>query len=464
MLLVLCFAVMGGRLVSRRIVKQKLGADDYWAITALFLFVGLAVEQFCLAHYGTGTGVPSAARFMILGKLEFASQLTYTILTTAAKLSILFLYRRVFNLRTPWFRIAWWSCLTLVSLYAVTLFTLNLTQCAPHKPSTLWEHRGECPFEKTSATAMGFLNAFVDLTVLILPIRMTWDLQMSQKQKIAISSVFGLGLMYVSPPFPDHPPQTPKPALIFFSSGVAVSLARAITLSSPSLFTRGLLTFAIWSTVEPAVALICACLPVMRPLFISILKVIPSSRLGSWPRSWTRSSSSRSGPKPRMGSPSAGSEKTLTNNSTGGGGSEGRGMGKAGAFGGVGKGLRADSFNMQGYSKVETTIEAKEVERPSPPPPTYSLPIMKRFNSRGHLGNFARPTARDKGDITAMHGSQRPGWVAKREARSDDSSQSKEAVGSKATMVGRGDEEAKTKNKSMHFCSRCEGEIRGGWD
>ena len=198
MFVVLCLAVVAGRLLSRRMVKQKLGLDDWTAVAALLSLLGLAVEQYLLAVNGGGTGIPSIARFHVLGKLELGSQITYNFVTNLAKLSILFLYKRVFNLRLMWFRISWWCCIALVAINFLVLLIVNLLQCAPHPPSALWNNRAECMgFNKTSAVAMGFINAAIDLTILILPIRMTWNLQMPKKQKIAISSVFGLGFAYV---------------------------------------------------------------------------------------------------------------------------------------------------------------------------------------------------------------------------------------------------------------------------
>ena len=136
-------------------------------------------------------------------------------------------------------------------------------------------------------------------------------------------------------------------------SGTAVSIARAAALASPDLFTKGMIRFAIWSTVEPAVALICACLPVMRPLFTYIQKLLPTSFTSSarWP-SFSRFSSSKSGKK--ISSPLAsGESKTLTANSSS---SAAPSSGDT-----AGKYSRDDSFEKYGYSKVETKIEAREM-------------------------------------------------------------------------------------------------------
>lgn len=200
MLIVLCLAVVAGRFLSRRMLKQKLGVDDWTAAASLVLLIGLAIEQYLLAVNAGGTGIPSLASFHILGKLQLVSQLNYNFATNLAKVCILFLYKRVFNLRLKWFRIAWWSCIALVAANSLALLTVNLTPCLPHPPSALWNDRVQCSgFDVASAVILGFINAAIDLTILILPIRMMWKLQMPKKQKMAISSVFGLGLAYVFP-------------------------------------------------------------------------------------------------------------------------------------------------------------------------------------------------------------------------------------------------------------------------
>jgi len=88
--------------------------------------------------------------------------------------------------------------IVLSSAYSIVLFITNMAQCAPNPPSALWRDRAGCGFNIAGVAAMGYLNAFVDLTILILPIRMVWTLQMSTKQKVAIAAVFGLGFMYAS--------------------------------------------------------------------------------------------------------------------------------------------------------------------------------------------------------------------------------------------------------------------------
>ena len=109
------------------------------------------------------------------------------------------LYRRIFSLRVTWFRIAWWINSVLVISYFVALLAGLMHQCGPFPVSTLWRSPAMCTATQragSSGTAiMGFLNAFLDALILVLPIRMVWSLQMSFKQKLGVSAIFALGLM-----------------------------------------------------------------------------------------------------------------------------------------------------------------------------------------------------------------------------------------------------------------------------
>ena len=201
--------------------------------------------------------------------MEIASQVTYGILTAVVKTSLLLLYRRIFSLRTLWFRIAFWAHLGIVISYGVALFTIALTQCSPRPISVAWTHPGTCIPSKTSATTMGALNAVIDTSILILPVRMVWTLQMSRRRKSAICGVFALGLI-----------------------GVAVSIARTVSIATDG-FQSGALAFTVWSTSEPAVGLVCACLPVMAPLYLTLVARI--SKSWSWVTSRQNSRSSNSG-------------------------------------------------------------------------------------------------------------------------------------------------------------------------
>ncbi|KAL8676911.1 MAG: hypothetical protein Q9186_006608 [Xanthomendoza sp. 1 TL-2023] len=228
MLLVLCISSVVGRMMARRMTKVPLGADDFTAIFAL---------------------------------MQLASQLVYAILMGAARASILLVYQRIFSLQIRWFRIAWWTTMAIVLAYSLVLLIVFLTQCSPHAINTLWLDPATCRQAAGYSTVRGptiggFINAAVDILVLLLPTRMVWTLQMQTKRKILVCILFAFGLL-----------------------GVAVSLARAIALlQTDTKPGSGSVAIACWSTAEAAVALLCANLPMQRPLFSRAYDKVITSR------------------------------------------------------------------------------------------------------------------------------------------------------------------------------------------
>ena len=258
MFILICSAVLGGRFYARRLRKATLEADDYLAAaahvrhpcpasesptditTARFSFLALhynvsavnkrrryrvdplSAKACCsrtLRHRKTWSGghardVQGHCKGMALDRfaevvaggkemaeriqLEFAVQLTYSATTTLAKASVLLLYRRVFSLRARRFRIAWWTNVGLLASYFIGINIQTFLQCAPQSISHYWNPESPChPPGNTRAVFFGCWNPFIDLTILSLPIPMIWGLQMPRKQKVAVSGIFLLGLMYV---------------------------------------------------------------------------------------------------------------------------------------------------------------------------------------------------------------------------------------------------------------------------
>ena len=192
-LLVLCISAVGGRLISRRMVRQNIGADDWTAVASLLLFIALAINEYCIAVLNTQLTIATAP--ISFGRFKLSSTLLYFFCITAARISVLLLFKRVFNFRVKWFKVAWWFCMVLTLSYCFAYVVMNLAQCSPHPLSSVWTKPWLCKDQPGSATAGGFLNAAIDTTLLILPIRMVWTLQMTKRQKVAISGVFALGFM-----------------------------------------------------------------------------------------------------------------------------------------------------------------------------------------------------------------------------------------------------------------------------
>ena len=83
----------------------------------------------------------------------------------------------------------------MVAIYFIVLAISYMIECLPHSVSALWDDKRDCNPKDRGAQIVGIVNIFIDVTILIMPLPMVWALQMSKKQKIAVSGVFMLGLM-----------------------------------------------------------------------------------------------------------------------------------------------------------------------------------------------------------------------------------------------------------------------------
>ncbi|KAL8847521.1 MAG: hypothetical protein Q9221_007449 [Calogaya cf. arnoldii] len=202
MLLVLCTAAVVGRLYARRMTKARLEADDYTSLLALLLLVIVAIENILFAHYFfqmQSQGPPKMSALHGIGHLNLANAITYGLLMTAARCSVLLLYRRIFTLSNQTFKWLWWTFLWLVLGYLIALLVGMLLQCRPHPVSALWWNPQQCHGSGNEIMIMGFLNAAVDVLVLVLPIRSVLALQLPLGRKLMVCGLFGMGSLWRRP-------------------------------------------------------------------------------------------------------------------------------------------------------------------------------------------------------------------------------------------------------------------------
>ena len=135
------------------------------------------------------------ANVSLEAQLETASQITYNLSMTAARGSVLMLYRRIFTLTNTFFRTSWWICMAAVVGYSIALFVTLGLQCSPYPMKMLWQHPEKCHTSTRDPMILGFVNAALDFCVLLLPLRMMWNLKMSKRQKGLVGGLLSLGLL-----------------------------------------------------------------------------------------------------------------------------------------------------------------------------------------------------------------------------------------------------------------------------
>lgn len=123
---------------------------------------------------------------------------------TTTKVSILFLYRRLFHAgqsttNLP-YAIAFWTATALTSCYPVVMFITMAAACRP--VSFYWEQYlgrtdGTCINVAGFYLAFGIVNMINDICILLVPIPRILHLQLNKRKKYSIIGVMLLGSLYV---------------------------------------------------------------------------------------------------------------------------------------------------------------------------------------------------------------------------------------------------------------------------
>ena len=119
--------------------------------------------------------------------------LIYAACIASVKISILLFYRGIFNLFNPRFRFCWYANLSVVIAH---FFALCLELSFQYEPISLMWAQGSVNYvDHLALMVFGSLNAAIDLSILLLPIPMTWQMKMEKRQKITVTGILGLGLL-----------------------------------------------------------------------------------------------------------------------------------------------------------------------------------------------------------------------------------------------------------------------------
>jgi hypothetical protein len=124
----------------------------------------------------------------------FIGQILWVLSNTCVRISIIFLYISIFRLRT--FRIASYVVLGLNLAYFVGVILQTLLICRP--VAFNWDQTvpgGTCGDQKTADEVIGIFNILFDVSIIALPMPMLWNLQIVLHRKLALSAIFGMGIM-----------------------------------------------------------------------------------------------------------------------------------------------------------------------------------------------------------------------------------------------------------------------------
>ncbi|KAI0394538.1 hypothetical protein F5Y17DRAFT_427711 [Xylariaceae sp. FL0594] len=228
----------------------KLGWDDWTCLGALALCLPLlASTVICatLGHAGYHLWTYTQAELELFCKSSTSTEFFYSGSVALSKLSVLFLYRRIFPPVTR----SWQSISSHVLFFLVTAFWLIsffgvLFSYDPvYTQWQLWLPHSNINI-KAFYLSTAAIDAVLDIAILTLPQTMVWKVQISRRKRTLVSLVFLLGGFIC-----------------------IASIARLAYLATYNVadITADLSNVYLWTVLEPNLSVICACLPVIYKLF-----------------------------------------------------------------------------------------------------------------------------------------------------------------------------------------------------
>ena len=209
-------------------------------------------------------------------QMSFTTAILYFTVVTAIKISILLLYRRIFSTASFRLRLVLVGVAVMTWWLAGTLSTI--VSCIPAR--RLWvgpSAGGYCFNFNIFWMAMGAVELVIDTVILVLPVGMVLGLQLSRRQKILLGGIFLLGGLCVSLSSPLSCFAPKSLSLTYLGSVIITGALRVVYGYKPGSQNVAFSKAELWSIIHVGIAIVCACLPTLRPLFIRTASSVPSS-------------------------------------------------------------------------------------------------------------------------------------------------------------------------------------------
>ncbi|KAG8169598.1 hypothetical protein KVR01_000343 [Diaporthe batatas] len=241
-----------------KLLTRTLYAEDH----IITLAVTLAMAPFVCTVYMSALGFGShlwslkdGALLQIL-RLFYISEIVYVVVLALIKVSIVTMYLRIFWAYRP-FYIACYVVLTFILLSSSIVTVLTILSCQPVQ--FFWDRDigGSCLDITALAYANSGLAVLHDVTIIVLPIFMLWNLQMTRKKKVFIGVMFALG-----------------------GIGLVATIVRLQTLrdfgTTPDPSWEWV-PVVYWTSVELSAGIIASCLPAVAEVKKTVSQRVDSS-------------------------------------------------------------------------------------------------------------------------------------------------------------------------------------------
>jgi hypothetical protein len=256
----LCMAVIGISILIRMYTKLRIvksfEAADYFIIGSFAFSINVLIFSRLALPHGWGAhqwNVQVKELFSLLYHINILEVL-YGPLSFCIKMSVILQYLRMFapnRTVNPFVFFGSWTIIILCTVfYTITTF-LTVYACSPREK--IWNKLyvgGHCMNYRAIIISTAFFNIVSDISILLLPVMTVWRMRIPTKKKVAISFLFGTGLV-----------------ACIASSMRAVYTMRIIQGGAKADVTYNSVFTALWSYAECTLGIIVACMLSLPKLY-----------------------------------------------------------------------------------------------------------------------------------------------------------------------------------------------------
>ncbi|KAL1882907.1 hypothetical protein Daus18300_000545 [Diaporthe australafricana] len=236
--------VVAMRFLARQRLDNAIGLDDWAVLAALFFVVAKGITLCLMAQVGLGQHIWNLSEAQVedyFKRFYFAIILYYCGLGSI-KVALLLQYRRIFGSKL---RRVLNIALLIIGSWSIGLVLVSIFTC--HPIQGYWEkdtHATCIPTFQWYIHSAG--NILSDVVIFTLPIPLLWSMRVSVAQRLLLIMVFSLGLFNCA------------------ISGIRIKYLPIVNVNPDVTYEN--LDATAWTIAEVCLAIICACLPTLRPL------------------------------------------------------------------------------------------------------------------------------------------------------------------------------------------------------
>ncbi|KND86233.1 hypothetical protein TOPH_09134 [Tolypocladium ophioglossoides CBS 100239] len=255
---VVCIIFLALRLWAAIVSKRRMYPDDAMVVFAFANIIILEGVTIWAIFHGMGKHASQLDTFDtgVQFKLIVAGSVTWLLGTVFIKFSVLWLYTRLFSIRS--FKRWAYGLMGIVVCYGIAFMILFMTRCEPVWQQWDPQPGGSCRNITNDEIISVVINMSIDIAIIILPLPVLWGLQLALRYKVVITIMFSIGLMTISI--------------------MAWRLQFTIVSSSDPDFVFNFITITLISFLELWLGVIVACIPTLAPLIKIYVKPKISAR------------------------------------------------------------------------------------------------------------------------------------------------------------------------------------------